>query len=226
MLIVDDQRIVREGLVTLLGLLPGIEVAGAAGDGEEALRLVADHAPDVALMDLRMPGMDGVEATRRIRAEHPGTQVVALTTYADDSSILAAVQAGARGYLTKDAGAQEIEEAIEAVRAGRTLLEPKVQARLLDVLAGGTDLPGSPPPAPSGASSLLPDGLTRREAEVLALIAEGLSNQDISARLFVSEATVKTHINNLFSKTGVRDRGQAVAYAYRHGLQKIPDAQR
>ncbi|MBO0704896.1 MAG: response regulator transcription factor [Candidatus Dormibacteraeota bacterium] len=213
-LIVDDQRIVREGLVTLLGLLPGIEVAGAAGDGEEALRLVALHAPDVALMDLRMPGMGGVEATRRIRAEHPGTHVIALTTYADDESILAAVQAGARGYLTKDAGAREIEEAIEAVRSGRTLLEPKVQARLLDALAGGAGL-GSPPQ--------LPDGLTRREAEVLALIAQGLSNQDISARLFVSEATVKTHINNLFGKIGVRDRGQAVAYAYRQGLQKIPD---
>ena len=220
-LIVDDQRIVREGLVTLLGLLPGIEVAGAAGDGDEALRLVAEQAPDIALMDLRMPGMDGVEATRRIRAEHPGTQVVALTTYADDSSILAAVQAGARGYLTKDAGAREIEAAIEAVRAGRTLLEPKVQARLLDALAGGTDRPDPPSSPPQ-----LPDGLTRREAEVLALIAQGLSNQDISARLFVSEATVKTHINNLFSKIGARDRGQAVAYAYRQGLEKIPDAQR
>ncbi|MDR0360839.1 MAG: response regulator transcription factor [bacterium] len=217
-LIVDDQRIVREGLVTLLGLLPGIEVAGAAGDGEEALRLVAEHAPDIALMDLRMPGMNGVEATRRIRAEHPGTHVIALTTYADDESILAAVQAGARGYLTKDAGAQEIEEAIVAVRAGRTLLEPKVQARLLDALAGGADQPGRP-----GSPPQLPDGVTRREAEVLALIAQGLSNQDISGLLFVSEATVKTHINNLFGKIGARDRGQAVAYAYRQGLQKIPD---
>jgi DNA-binding NarL/FixJ family response regulator len=217
-LIVDDQRIVREGLVTLLGLLPGIQVAGAAGDGDEALRLVAEHAPDIALMDLRMPGMDGVEATRRIRAEHPETQVIALTTYADDASILAAVQAGARGYLTKDAGAREIEEAIEAVHAGETLLEPRVQARLLYALAGGTEPPEVAPQ--------LPDGLTRREAEVLALIAQGLSNQDISARLFVSEATVKTHINNLFGKIGARDRGQAVAYAYRQGLQKIPDAQR
>jgi DNA-binding NarL/FixJ family response regulator len=217
-LIVDDQRLVREGLATLLGLLSGIEVAGAAGDGEEALRLVAAHEPDIALMDLRMPGMDGVEATRRIRAEHPTTQVIALTTYADDSSILAAVQAGARGYLTKDAGAREIEQAIEAVHAGETLLEPRVQARLLDALSRGTEPPVD--------GSELPDGLTRREAEVLVLIAQGLSNQDISARLFVSEATVKTHINNLFGKIGARDRGQAVAYAYRQGLQKIPDAQR
>jgi DNA-binding NarL/FixJ family response regulator len=210
-LVADDQALVREGLVTLLGLVPGIEVVGAAADGEQAVAMVAERRPDVVLMDLRMPRCDGVEATRRIRAEHPGTQVIALTTYDDDRSILSAVQAGARGYLTKDSTSQEIRRAIEAVAEGKALLEPAVQARLLEALAAGGAVAVQEPPAP-------PDGLTRREVEVLGLIAEGLSNQEIAGRLFVSEATVKTHINNLFSKIGARDRAQAVAYAYRNGL--------
>ncbi|HZU19094.1 MAG TPA: response regulator transcription factor [Candidatus Dormibacteraeota bacterium] len=210
-LVADDQALVREGLVTLLGLVPGIEVVGAAADGEQAVAMVAERRPDVVLMDLRMPRCDGVEATRRIRAEHPGTQVIALTTYDDDRSILSAVQAGARGYLTKDSTSQEIRRAIEAVAEGKALLEPAVQARLLEALAAGGAVAVQEPPAP-------PDGLTRREVEVLRLIAEGLSNQEIAGRLFVSEATVKTHINNLFSKIGARDRAQAVAYAYRNGL--------
>jgi len=216
-LVADDQALVREGLVTLLGLIPGIEVVGAAADGEEAVAMVAERRPDVVLMDLRMPRCDGVEATRRIRAEHPRTQVIALTTYADDRSILSALQAGARGYLTKDSTSQEILKAIEAVVAGEALLEPSVQARLVEALAGG----GTAAPAPSETPAL-PDGLTRREAEVLGLIAQGLSNQEIASRLFVSEATVKTHINNLFSKIGARDRAQAVAYAYRNGLAGGP----
>jgi DNA-binding NarL/FixJ family response regulator len=210
-LVADDQALVREGLVTLLGLVPGIEVVGAAADGEQAVAMVAERRPDVVLMDLRMPRCDGVEATRRIRAEHPGTQVIALTTYDDDRSILSAVQAGARGYLTKDSTSQEIRRAIEAVAEGKALLEPAVQTRLLEALAAGGAVAVQEPPAP-------PDGLTRREVEVLGLIAEGLSNQEIAGRLFVSEATVKTHINNLFSKIGARDRAQAVAYAYRNGL--------
>jgi len=163
------------------------------------------------LMDLRMPRCDGVEATRRLTAEQPEVRVVVLTTYADDSSVFAALQAGARGYLTKDAGAAEIAQAIRTVHSGEALLDPSVQRRLLESLR----TPGpaaAPPPGP------LPDGLTQREAEVLGLIAEGLSNQEIAAHLGVSEATVKTHINNLFSKTGVRDRAQAVRYAYGHGL--------
>ena len=208
-LVVDDQTLVREGLVTLLGLLSGIEVVGAAADGEAAVAMVAEHRPDIVLMDLRMPRMDGVEATRQVRSEHPDTQVIVLTTYADDRSILAAIEAGARGYLTKDSGAEEIRRAIETVRQGNALLEPSVQARLLESLARGRQ----PPPG-----NELPDGLTPREAEVLALIAQGLSNQEIATRLFVSEATVKTHINNLFSKIGARDRAQAVTYAYRNGL--------
>ncbi|MER5638704.1 response regulator transcription factor [Kitasatospora sp. NPDC002227] len=206
-LVADDQTVVREGIVMLLGLLPGIEVVGAASDGEEAVRLVERHQPDVVLMDLRMPRCDGVEATRRIRAEHPGTEVVVLTTYADDDSLFPALQAGARGYLTKDAGGEEIARAIADVRSGAAGLSPQVQRRLLERLSA----------TPAGPVEL-PDGLTAREAEVLALIAEGLSNTEIAQRLFVSQATVKTHINNLFAKTAVRDRAQAVAYAYRHGI--------
>ncbi|WP_442911088.1 response regulator [Kitasatospora sp. NBC_01266] len=213
----------------LLGLLPGIEVVGAAADGEEAVRLVAQHAPDVVLMDLRMPRCDGVEATRLIRAQHPGTEVVVLTTYADDDSLFAALQAGARGYLTKDAGAEEIARAIADVRAGAAGLSPQVQRRLLERLAG-PPAPAAPPaaaaldpvaPPPQHRSTQqLPDGLTAREAEVLALIADGLSNAEIAEALFVSPATVKTHINNLFAKTAVRDRAQAVSYAFRHGLSR------
>jgi DNA-binding NarL/FixJ family response regulator len=165
-------------------------------------------------MDLRMPRCDGVEATRRLTAEQPDVRVVVLTTYADDSSVFAALQAGARGYLTKDAGAGEIAQAIRTVHAGEALLDPSVQRRLLESLRA----PVAVAPEPSVP---LPDGLTQREAEVLGLIAEGFSNQEIAVRLHVSETTVKTHINNLFSKTGVRDRAQAVGYAYEHGLAHV-----
>jgi DNA-binding NarL/FixJ family response regulator len=212
-LVADDQTVVRDGLVLLLGLLPGIEVVAAAGDGEQALRLVAEHAPDVVLMDLRMPRMDGVEATRRIRSEHPGVQIVVLTTYADDESVFAALRAGARGYLTKDVGAEEIARAIAAVRDGDAQLAPSVQRRLLEAVASGESTR-----RPTG----LPDGLTRREAEVLTLIAAGRSNAEIAQDLFISQTTVKTHINNIFAKTGLRDRAQAVAYAFRNDLA-LPD---
>lgn len=218
-LIADDQRIVRDGLVLILGLLPGIELVGVAEDGAQALALVAERAPDVVLMDLRMPGLGGVEATRRIRAQHPATQVVVLTTYADDQSVFAALRAGARGYLTKDAGADEIAAAISTVQSGAAMLDPAVQARLLDNLdrpatatpTAGDARGGEPEPA-------LPAGLTTREAQVLTLIAAGLSNAEIARHLVVSEATVKTHINRAFAKAGVRDRAQAVRYAYRTGL--------
>jgi len=199
----DDQRVVREGLATLLGLLPGIDVLGTASDGEEAIALVERLRPDVVLMDLRMPRCDGVAATRRLREQGSPTRVVVLTTYADDRSVVEALRAGARGFLTKDAGAEEIERAIAAVVRGDAAIDPAVQHHLVDAVAGRPDLP---------------DGLTPREAEVLALIAQGLSNGEIAARLFVSEATVKSHVNHLFAKIGARDRAQAVSYAYRQGL--------
>ncbi|MDX3380171.1 response regulator transcription factor [Streptomyces niveiscabiei] len=216
-LVADDQTVVREGIVTLLGLLPEVEVVGAAVDGEDAVRLVAELAPDVVLMDLRMPRCDGVEATRRIRDEHPGTQVVVLTTFADDESLFPALKAGARGYLTKDAGGDEIVRAVHSVLSGDAGLSPSIQRRLLERLSE----PEPEPVEPAGP----PDGLTLRETEVLILIADGLSNQEISRRLHVSTTTVKTHINNLFAKTGLKDRAQAVSYAYRKGLVKPPKSE-
>jgi DNA-binding NarL/FixJ family response regulator len=209
LVIADDQTVVREGLVTLLSTLPGVEVVGSGADGEQAVGLVAQTLPDVVLMDLRMPRMDGFEATRRIRAEHPGVQIVVLTTYADDESIIEALRAGAIGYLTKDAGRDHILRAIEAAAAGQAVLDPAVQARLVEAARL------SPPPALQ-----LPDGLTEREGEVLRLIASGQSNGEIAAQLYLSEATVKTHINHIFAKTGSRDRAQAVAYAHRHSLAR------
>jgi DNA-binding NarL/FixJ family response regulator len=210
--IADDQRVVREGLALLIGLLPGLEVIGMASDGEEALQLAGELAPDVVLMDLRMPRCDGVEATRRLREQYPEVKVIVLTTYADDRSVVDALRAGARGFLTKDAGADEIKEAIAAVERGEAAIDPAVQHHVVNALARLSTIDEQE------AELDLPDGLTAREAEVLELIAAGLSNAEVAARLVVSEATVKSHINHLFTKTGVRDRAQAVTYAYRHGL--------
>jgi DNA-binding NarL/FixJ family response regulator len=206
--VADDQTAVREGIALLLDLLDDVEVVGSAADGDEAVRLVAERGADVVLMDLRMPRCDGITATARIRAEHPDTQVVVLTTYAEDTDIMAALHAGALGYLTKDAGRAQIAAAVRAAAGGQSVLDPQVQRRLLAAASGGQ----------ATGSAALPDGLTAREGDVLRLIAGGLSNREIAAKLYVSEATVKSHINRLFAKTGVRDRAQAVQYAYRHGL--------
>jgi DNA-binding NarL/FixJ family response regulator len=211
--VADDQSAVREGLVLLLGTLRGITVTGEAEDGEAAVEMVAAQRPQVVLMDLNMPGCDGVEATRRIRASHPQTQVVVLTTYSDDDSIISALQAGALGYLTKDATRAEIGRAVLAAAAGQAVLDPEVQQRLLSAAVRA-------PAAPSGD----PDegDLTPRESDVLRLIAAGKSNREIARALFVSEATVKTHINRIFAKTGSRDRTQAMRYAYTHGYADPP----
>jgi DNA-binding NarL/FixJ family response regulator len=211
-LLADDQRVVREGLGTLLGLLADVDVVGTAADGEEALALAIELRPDVVLMDLRMPRCDGVEATRRLREHDSNIKVLMLTTYADDRSVIDALRAGARGYLTKDAGAAEIHEALRQVTRGQAAIDPAVQHHLLDAISS------RPAVSPADPIARFPDGLTPREAEVLSLIAQGLSNAEIAQRLFVGETTVKSHINHLFAKTGVRDRAQAVTYAYRHGL--------
>jgi DNA-binding NarL/FixJ family response regulator len=221
-LLADDQRLVRESLGTLLGLLGGIELVASASDGEEALTLTDEHRPQVVLIDLRMPRMDGIEATRRLRERHPEAGVIALTTYADDETVLSALRAGARGYLTKDASGEDIRAAILAVAAGDAALDPAVQLHVVSALAGGQAGSSAPASGADVAGPVLPDELTPREAEVLALIAEGLSNAEIAERLFVSPTTVKSHINHLFAKAGLRDRAQAVNYAYRTGIATPP----
>jgi DNA-binding NarL/FixJ family response regulator len=209
-LIVDDQRVVRDGLTMLIGLIDGVEVIGTASDGVEALERATAELPDVVLMDLRMPRMEGAQATREILDALPDTKVLVLTTYADDESLFPALQAGARGYLTKAASAEEIEQAIRALAAGRTHLDPAVQQRLVEAVQ-------HPASARTGYGTQ-PDELTARESEVLKLIASGLSNAEIAESLVVSNATVKTHVNRIFSKTGARDRAQAVRYAYERGI--------
>ena len=211
-LIADDQRVVRDGLTMLVDLIDDVEVVGTARDGNEAVDGAQRERPDVVLMDLRMPELDGAGATRLIRTALPDTQVLVLTTYADDESLFPALQAGARGYLTKDASAEEIEQAIRALAAGRTHLDPAIQQRLISAVVD-TQRVAVAADAPS-----LPDELTPREAKVLRLIATGLSNAEIAAALVVSHATVKTHVNHVFAKTGARDRAQAVRYAYQHGI--------
>jgi DNA-binding NarL/FixJ family response regulator len=189
--VADDQRAVLDGLALMLGLLPGITVAAVAADGAQTLAAAARHHPDVVLVDLHMPVMDGIEATRRLTAEHPGTAVVVLTTYADDTSVLEALRAGARGFLTKNAGRADIARAIQAAASGQSILDAAVQAIVLEAAASG---PARPAPAVE-----LPDGLTSREGDVLMLIGQGLSNSEIAAALFLSANTVKTHVNRVFA---------------------------
>jgi DNA-binding NarL/FixJ family response regulator len=208
--IADDQASVREGLVLLLGGLPGIEVVGAAADGEQALALVTEHKPDAILLDLHMPVLDGIGATRRLAAEHPEVAIVVLTTFADDSTVLDALHAGARSYLTKDADHTEIAKALQAAAGGLTVFDPRVHATLLAATAASAKPePGAAPP---------PDGLTDREAEILGLIARGMTNPEIAAQLFLSSHTIKTHISRIFAKTGSRDRAAAIGYAHRHNI--------
>jgi DNA-binding NarL/FixJ family response regulator len=213
--IADDQASVREGLVLLLGGLPGIDVVGAAADGEQAVALVAEHHPDAILLDLHMPVLDGIGATRRLAAEHPEVAIVVLTTFVDDSSVLEALRAGARSYLTKDADRADIARALEAAAGGLTVFDPRVHATLLAAASGPAT---SAVEAPDRAALEAPDGLTQREVEILSLIAQGLTNPEIAGRLFLSNHTVKTHINRIFAKTGSRDRVAAIGYAQRHGI--------
>jgi DNA-binding NarL/FixJ family response regulator len=206
--VADDQQSVLEGLALMLGLLDDITVVAVAADGSETLAAVDRHHPDVVLVDLHMPVLDGIETTRRLTAEHPGTAVVVLSTYADDKSILEALHAGARGFLTKNAGRMDIARAIHAAASGQSILDATVYAAVLKA--------AGPWAAPS--TSVLPDGLTNREIDVLVLIAQGLDNTDIAEFLFLSANTVKTHISRVFAKTGSKTRAQAICYAHDHGL--------
>jgi DNA-binding NarL/FixJ family response regulator len=221
-LVADDEKVVREGLATLLGLLPGIEVIGTAIDGADAVRQAMTAVPDIVLMDLHMPNCDGVEATRRIVERQPRVRVVVLTAYSDDDSVFAALRAGARGFLTKNASSSEILQAVSTVHAGDAQLDPSVQRRLVEAVARGARF-GVPDPGekPGDQGGLDSDGLTEREIEVLAEIAAGLSNAEIAGKFRISGATVKTHINHLLAKTGTRDRAQLVAYAFRRGLATL-----
>ena len=214
-IVADDQKVVRDGLSLLLGMLPGVEVIGTAVDGTDAVRQAEAALPDVVLMDLIMPNCDGVEATRLIVCQQPDVRVVVLTAFSDDDSVFAALRAGARGYLTKNADAGQILQALSAVRAGDAQLDPSVQRRLVEAVVSG-ESPGGPGPRPAPPGP--PDGLTEREVEVLTEIGAGLSNAEIAGKLRISGATVKSHINHLLAKTGSRDRGQLVGYAFRHGL--------
>jgi len=223
--VADDQRAVREALATVLDAEPGFEVVGLAADGDEAVELAHRLSPEVVLMDLRMPNVDGVAATRRLAAELPAVKVVVLTTFADDASIMGALEAGALGFLTKDAGRAQIALAVRSAAAGQAVLDPVAQASLLraaspDGAGAGTGAGAEPsgPAAPTPVAAPLPDDLTPREADVLRAIAAGQSNAEIAEALFISEVTVKSHINHLFAKIHARNRAEAVRYAYDHGL--------
>jgi DNA-binding NarL/FixJ family response regulator len=215
--VADDQRAVREALATVLDAEPGLEVVGLAADGEEAVELSHRFSPDVVLMDLHMPNVDGVTATRRLATERPDVKVVVLTTFADDASILAALEAGASGFLTKDAGREQIALAVRSAAAGQAVLDPVAQASLLRAAT-----PSDAVASTSSEPAPLPDDLTPREADVLRAIASGHSNPEIATELFISEVTVKSHINHLFAKIRARSRAEAVRYAYDHGLVSPP----
>ena len=211
--VADDQASVREGLVALLGTVPEIEVVAAAANGEEAIRLVAETSPDAILLDLHMPVLDGIEATRRLTEQHPDVAVVVLTTYVDDLSVLAALKAGARSYLTKNADCADIVQALRSAATGLSVIDPAARAALL---AAAASRPENPPGRK--LPEKLPDGLTLREAEILSLVARGMTNPDIAAELYISTQTIKTHINRIFAKTGSANRTAAVRYARDHHL--------
>jgi DNA-binding NarL/FixJ family response regulator len=206
-LVVDDHRVVRAGLVALLRQSPDLVVVGEAGNGQEAVDLAGQLQPHVVLMDMQMPVLNGVEATRQIKARWPQIEVLVLTTYDDDALIWGGLQAGAKGYLLKDAPPAELLQGIEAVAAGRSLLPPHIAAKLVQVISQGGPAKGE-----------TAETLTERELEILQLMARGAANKEIAAALYISENTVKTHISHLFQKLGARDRTEAVTKALSRGL--------
>jgi DNA-binding NarL/FixJ family response regulator len=209
-LIVDDDALMRAGLRGVLSSDPAIEVVGEAGDGRDAAHRARLHAPDVVLMDVRMPDVDGIAATERVLAELPGTRVVILTTFEQDDYIFGALRAGASGFLLKRTRPEELIAAIHTVAAGDSLLSPSVTSRVIERMARQ--------PGPDAAFDARVDELTPREVEVLELIARGLSNREIAAALIIEESTVKTHVKRILMKLGVRDRVQVVIFAYERGL--------
>lgn len=216
-LLADDQSLLLDGLRVILGAEPDIEVVGAARDGEEAVALALEHRPDIVLCDLRMPGTDGVQATRRISDALPDTRVVVLTTYDHDELVLGALRAGAAAYLLKDLPSADLLHAVRAVAAGQTILQPSAARRLM-----GAMLQQAPRPADARQEAVPAARLTERELEVLGLMAAGRRNRDIAAELVVSEATVKTHVNNIFAKLDCQDRTQAIVRAMELGLVRPP----
>lgn len=214
-IVADDHPVVRDGLGVLLGLWPDVKLVGKAATGTSVVDIALAARPRVVVMDLRMPGIGGVEATRRIKAAAPEVGILVLTTYGDEDEVVAAFEAGATGLLTKDASHTEIREAVMAVARGERVISPAAARTLESAERRAAENPGE---------SRAPDGLTARECDVLRLIAAGRSNAEIVATLHVSEATVKTHINRIFAKTRVRDRAQAVRYAYLHGFASPSDA--
>jgi len=207
-IICDDQAIVREGLEMLLKLEPDIDVVGSAEDGAAAVEMVAKETPNLVLMDLKMPIMNGVEATRQILTKYPEVKVLVLTTYDDDEWVFDAIQAGASGYLLKDTPRDEVVKAIRGTVTGKTYVDPSVARKILDQVSSHQTQP----------ATLITSKLTKREIEVLRLLAKGLNNVDISDRLFLSEGTVRNHVSAILAKLGVSDRTQAAVIAIQHGL--------
>ena len=208
-IICDDQAIVRDGLEMLLKLEADINVVGTAEDGAEAVEMVAKESPDLVLMDLKMPVMNGVEATRQIRANYPEVKVLVLTTYDDDEWVFDAINAGASGYLLKDTPRDEVVKVIRGTVSGKVYLDPSVAGKVMEQVSNQSTQP----------LTMITDKLTEREIEVLRLLAKGLNNKDIAERLFLSEGTVRNHVSTILSKLGVSDRTQAAVIALQHGLK-------
>ena len=207
-LICDDQALIRDSLGMLLNLEKDIRVVGAAEDGAQAVEMVVEHQPDLVLMDLKMPGMNGIEATRRIRTRYPAIKVLVLTTYDDDEWVFDAIRAGASGYLLKDTPREEVIKAVRGTVEGRSFLDPAVAGKLIGQVAGHQTQP----------ATLITDKLTGREVDVLRLLARGFTNADIAAQLHLSEGTVRNHVSAIFAKMDVSDRTQAAVIAIQHGL--------
>ncbi|WP_328317587.1 response regulator transcription factor [Streptomyces sp. NBC_00388] len=218
-LVADDQAVVRDGVVLLLSSADDMEVVGEAGDGHEAVRLASESRPDVALVDLRMPGLTGAEVTSRVVSADIGVRVLILTTYADDDAVMPALRAGAAGYLTKDATGEAVLAAVRDVAAGHTVLDPAVQRRLVELIVSEKESTAPPPaPAPEAGVPAEAEGLTRREIDVVRLVAQGLNNRQVAKEMVVSQSTVKTHLNHILAKLALEDRGALIAWAWRYGL--------